>query len=102
MKEKNLKRILTYISLNIMKVTYVIQIQKCMIPTKNGLNILNILYKGSDENFPIHFELWEGGLIFNAYCNILYIYIALSIKKLTYFIQMYKSMLHIQDYTKDF
>ena len=39
-----------------MKLTYVFQISKSILPTKNGINTTNILYTGSYKSFPI---LWR-------------------------------------------
>ena len=47
-----------------MKLTYVFQISKNMLPTKNGINTTNILYTGSYKSVPI---LW--GKIFKMYFN---------------------------------
>ena len=41
------------IALITMKLTYVLQISKNMLPTKNGINTTNILYTGSYKIFPI-------------------------------------------------
>ena len=48
-----------------MKLTYVFQTLKNMLPTKNGINTTNILYTGSYKSFPI-----LSGKIFKMYFNI--------------------------------
>ena len=48
--------------LNLMKLTYVIQIFKTMFPMKNGLNSINILYAGVHKSFSKHKGLWGGCL----------------------------------------
>ena len=48
-----------YIALIIMKLIYVIQVNKNMFPMKNGLNSINILYTGSHKSFLIHYSHLE-------------------------------------------
>ena len=45
----------TYTALITMKLTYVFQISKSMLPTKNGINTTNILYTGSYKKYKIEF-----------------------------------------------
>ena len=75
------KRILTYLyTLNLMKLTLVIQIYKSMFHIKNGINSINIFHKGSHKSFLIHYGVWRG----NFQSVFYHFYIALNTKKLTY------------------
>ena len=77
-----------------MKLTSVIQVYKSMFFfIKNGLNSINILYTGSHKSFSMHYGLWQ--------IELKQIYTTLNVMKLTYFIEMRKSIFHIQDHTKD-
>ena len=65
---------------------------------KNGPNILYFLYTGSHKSLLIHYGLWE-----EIFQSVLYqTYTALNVTKLTYVFNVYNSMFHIQDHTKDF
>ena len=71
-----------------MKLTYVIQIYISMLLIKNDINTTSILYTGSYKIFRFY-----GGIFQSVFYNI---YIALIIMKLTYVIQIYKSMLPLK------
>ena len=59
---------------------------KSMFPIKNDINGINIFYTGSHKSFLIYYGLWR-----------------IILKRiLTYVIQMYKNIFHIQIHTKDF
>ena len=63
------KRILKYLfALNLMKLTYVIQVYQSMFSVKNDIKRTNILPTGSHKSFSIHYVLQ--GEIFKAYFNI--------------------------------
>ena len=72
-REKLFKRIITYFcctkyNLKNLKIMHAIQMYKSILPMKNGLYSINILYTGSHKSFLIHYCLC-GKEIFNGHCN---------------------------------
>ena len=62
-----------------MEFTYVIQMYKRMVPIRNGINSINILYKGFFKIIPIYYGEW----VKNLKSTFKYVFIELNKMKLT-------------------
>ena len=83
-----------------MKLPYVIEMHKNMFPIKKKLHEYYkglIIYRLTQIFFDTLRHMT--GNILKAYFNTFY---STKYNKLLYFIEMYKSMFHIQDHTKEF
>ena len=61
---------------------------------KNGLNIIYFLYTGSHKSLKIHYGNFLKRTLANLYCT--------KCNEINIFFEVYNSIFHLQDHTKDF
>ena len=87
-------------SSNVFKFIHAIHILYRTDSIENDMYGTKRSFTETHKRFPIHFGLSEGGVKFLKFIA-KYLYCT-KCSELKYFIQLYKSMYRIQDYTKDF